>query len=353
MKSIKNYILKSLGISSMNQQLADCQDELREIKKNLETLENRLDDLEGRFESYIHPAWDCNEFYKRIKLLQHNRDEMKQRLTNLETVFFAENRGLNKTDRKPRLIVSFTSFPARIGAVSAVFEQMLRQTVKPDEIVLWLSKEQFPRREEELPKELLEYKKYGVKIEWCDGDIKAYKKFIPSLKKYSEDLIVIIDDDLIYPIDLLEKLYEAHKRFPESIIASRVHEIAMDENGKIARYRKWKKQIGEDVYQARAEWFFTGGAGTLLPPHIFAEEIFNEQVIQQLCPWADDIWLNIHAAMNHVPVVNIAANHKLARYEETQEVCLQDINQQQNDVQLKNLVMHYREQLVGTIYEKM
>ena len=93
----------------------------------------------------------------------------------------------------------------------------------------------------------------------------------------------------------------------------------------------------------------------MFPPHIFGKEMFELDVIQQLCPWADDIWLNIQAAMNHVPIVNISTNAVLRRIEGTQEVCLEHINiqQQQNDVQLKNVVMHYREKLAGTIYEKM
>lgn len=350
---MKRYILKKLGILSIQEKLDNCQTEIQDLKKSVDLLENRLDDLEKRFEAYIHPVWDGNEFVRRIKLLQHNRDEMKQRIQNLEKTLFANSRELNSIERNPRIVVSMTSFPARIGAVGSVIDQMLLQTVKPDEVVLWLSKEQFPEREKELPENLLEYKKYGVKIEWCDGDIKAYKKFIPALKKYPDDLIIIIDDDLIYPIDLVEKLYEAHKQFPESIIASRVHEIGIDENGKIAKYRKWKKQIGQDTYKVRDDWFFTGGAGTLLPPHVFGAEIFNEETILELCPWADDIWLNIHAAMNHVPIVNIAANNKLARIDVTQEECLQDINQQKNDIQLKNLAVYYKEQLAGTIYEKM
>lgn len=353
MKSIKKYILKRLGILSLQEQFKDIQNEVQDLKKSLNDMESHIDDVEKRFEAYIDPYWDAREIVRRIKLLQHNRDEMKQKIQNLEKMVFLHSRELNKSNRTPRIIVSLTSFPARIESVGAVIDQMLLQTVKADEVILWLSKEQFPNREKELPERLLEYKKYGVKIEWCDGDIKAYKKFLPALKKYPDDLIIIIDDDLVYPIDLVEKLYEAHKRFPNAIIASRVHEIGIGQDGKIVSYRNWKKQIGYDTYKVRDDWFFTGGAGTLLPPHIFGKEIFNEKIIQELCPWADDIWLNINAAMNRVSIVNTASNNKLARIEETQAVCLQDINLKKNDMQLRNLVTYYKEKLAGTIYEKM
>lgn len=353
MKSIKRYILKRLGILALQEQNCQIQQEIQILKCNLNAIEKRMNTFEQQFKDYKDPRWSGREIGGIVRVLQHNRDEARRRIQNLEKAVFADSRNLNQNERTPRIIVSLTSFPRRIGYVGEVIEQMLVQTVKPDEIILWLSKEQFPEREKELPESLLKYQAYGVKIEWCDGDIKAYKKFLPALKKYPDDILIIVDDDLVYPIDLVEKLYDAHKRFPNAIIASRVHEIALDENGMIQPYGNWKKQIGEDLYQARDDWFFTGGAGTLLPPHVFDEEILNEKIIQEHCLWADDIWLNIHAARNRVPIVNAAQNHKLARIEEAQRECLQYINQQKNDIQLKNLTSYYSEQLTGTIYEKM
>lgn len=371
MRSIKKYIFKRLGISELREKLDNSQKEVQALENKIKAMEASFQESQKNMEKRLNDLANRQEYMKRwidemkpqvqkIKrleresnLMRDNRDELMQRAANLEKVVLMEKRGLNEEKKSPRIIVSLTSFPARIEAVSKVIEQMLYQTVKPDEVILWLSKEQFPEKESQLPENLLELKKFGAKIEWCDGDIKAYKKFLPALKKYPEDLLITIDDDLVYPIDLLEKLYDAHKRFPNAIIASRVHEIGIDENGKISSYRDWKKQIGTDTYKVREDWFFTGGAGTLLPPHIFGEEIFNEEIIQELCPWADDIWLNIHAAMNRVPIVNIASNNKLARIESTQAVCLQTINLEKNDIQLKNLASHYREQLTGTIYEKM
>ena len=322
MRKVKDYILKRLGIASLREQCSQNQAKIRELDR-------------------------------RCKRLTNANAEMQQRIDNLEKMLLMQWGSLNETERNPRIIVSLTSFPARIENVPEVLERMLVQTVKPDEIILWLSKEQFPDKETELPARLMKLKNYGVKIEWCDCDIKAYKKFLPALKKYPDDLLIILDDDLIYPADLIEKLYQAHKSFPDAVIASRVHEISIGENGKIAPYGTWKKQCEYDINRIRNDWFFTGGAGTLFPPHIFGEEMFDEDTIQELCPWADDIWLNIQAAIKHVPIVNIAANNKLTRIDGTQEICLQKINIEKNDIQLKAVVRHYREKLVGTIYDNI
>lgn len=376
MKSIKKYILKRLGISELRDKIEDNRNEVQkgvqELEKRSELLETILGDFKNNTEKRMSDQENHQGYLKKwidemkpqiqkikrlerdANLMRDNRDELMQRVANLEKMVLMQMRGLNQEKRNSRIIVSVTSFPARIETTGAVIEQMLYQTVKPDEVILWLSKEQFPEREGQLPPKLLELRdKFGVKICWCDGDMKAYKKFLPALKEYPEDFLIIIDDDLLYPIDLIEKLMDAHEKFPNSIIASRVHKIGVDENGKLLSYRKWKKQIAEDTFEIKEDWFFTGGAGTLFPPHIFGEELFDEKVILELCPFADDIWLNIHAAINKVSIVNIAANNKLARIADTQEICLQTVNLEQNDVQLKNLTSYYRNQLKGTIYEKM
>ena len=56
---------------------------------------------------------------------------------------------------------------------------LLKQTVKPDKVVLWLAEEQFPQKENELPSELLELQNFGLTIKWCT-DIRSYKKLIPA-----------------------------------------------------------------------------------------------------------------------------------------------------------------------------
>ena len=60
---------------------------------------------------------------------------------------------------------------------------LLNQTVKPDEVVLWLAKEQFPNGNDDIPPAVLDLQKNGLTIKWCE-DLRSYKKLIPSLKEY-------------------------------------------------------------------------------------------------------------------------------------------------------------------------
>lgn len=54
--------------------------------------------------------------------------------------------------RRPRIIVSMTSYPARINTVHLAIRSLLAQKVLPDKIVLWLCKSDFPNREAICPK---------------------------------------------------------------------------------------------------------------------------------------------------------------------------------------------------------
>lgn len=325
MKMIKKFILKHLDILMLKEFNENVQN------KNIE-LENRIRELE---------------------IQNKNLQEIVERIDDIESLVYRVKE-LDSKKRKQKLVVSLTSFPARIEYVHKVIERMLLQTLQPDEIVLWLSRDQFPREDLDLPQNLIEMKKYGVKIEWCDGDIKAYKKFLPAFKKFENEIIVIIDDDLIYPINHLEKLYEAHLKFPDAIIASRVHQILYNDTG-ILPYKMWKKECEYDKNQIRNDWFFTGGAGTLFPIYRLPKIFFDEDVIQAICPLADDIWLNIHASINHIPIVNTAVNANLKRIEGTQLVCLEHINvdREMNDTQLKAVVSFFEKELKGSIYEKL
>ena len=75
--------------------------------------------------------------------------------------------GINTKKRKEKIIVSLTSYPKRINVVWITIETLLQQTVKPDEVILWLADSQF-KEIEELPEELKALQKRGLTIRFCD-----------------------------------------------------------------------------------------------------------------------------------------------------------------------------------------
>ena len=55
-----------------------------------------------------------------------------------------------------QVIVSVTSYPARINEVVLAIKTIYRQTMLPDKVILWLGEEKFPNKFDDLPKELLQ-----------------------------------------------------------------------------------------------------------------------------------------------------------------------------------------------------
>ena len=90
--------------------------------------------------------------------------------------------GINTTERRGRKVVcSLTSFPARIDEIWISIETIFRQTYKADEIILWLSKDQFAGQE--LPLSILNCQEKGLTIRWVDGDLRSHKKYFYVLQE--------------------------------------------------------------------------------------------------------------------------------------------------------------------------
>ena len=126
-----------------------------------------------------------------------------------------------KHNLNKELIVSLTSYSKRFGTLPLVLDCLQNQTILPDKIELWI---------EENDKSLLPEKIYnfkGVDIKFCENGLYSYKKIIPTLKEGDDRFIVTFDDDILYPLNSLEALVTKSKKFPNDIIANRLHEIKL------------------------------------------------------------------------------------------------------------------------------
>lgn len=245
-----------------------------------------------------------------------------------------------KTMLARRLIVSMTSYPARIGALAPVLDSLYNQDRKADDILLWLAKEEFPGMEQDLPEylvQLAEQKK--LTIRWCDN-LKPHKKYFYALQEYTEDLIVTVDDDLLYSPKLLSSLYRSYLQYPQAVSAARVHLMLLSEENKILPYNAWIRETDCCLHTPSMQLFATGGAGTLYPPKLFRKEFFDRDAISANCPIADDLWLKSMELISGVPVVAARRREPLQYLPDSQDDALKQVNdvQQYNDVQLSNIV---------------
>lgn len=205
----------------------------------------------------------------------------------------------------PRLIVSLTSFPARIKTVSYTIESILLQKKKANIVVLWLGYDKFPNKEKDLPKRLRRLTSYGLTIKWCK-DIRSYTKLIPSLEAFPDDIIVTVDDDVWYPPEWLEKLYNSYLKEPTLIHAHRVLQMTA-KDGNINKYVDWGTQIFAPQEPSYC-WHLTGTGGVLYPPHCLYKDICDRKKFMAMAPSVDDIWFWVMAVLQHTRIRVVEGN---------------------------------------------
>lgn len=185
------------------------------------------------------------------------------------------------------VIVSLTSFPARINTVWITVESLIRQQVQPEHIILWLSKDQFPTKES-VPSKLWEQCNRGLEIRFVDGDIRPYKKYIYAFKEFPEHYIITTDDDIVYPSDMVGKLVEKAEANSKSVVCCFACKIGWDEQNMCIYQLPDDTPCSETGYNV----FYGTGGGTIYKPSDFDKDCADIELSQKLCPNADDFYMN-------------------------------------------------------------
>jgi len=216
--------------------------------------------------------------------------------------------GVTSVKRNPELIISLTTIPERIGTVALCLNSLLRQSLKPDRLILWLSESNEPGRpvisHTSLPENLLRLVPRGLEIRWCK-DIRSYRKIIPTMDAHPDAIIVTADDDILYPRYWLKSLFDAYQKEPQYIHCHRAHLIRYDAAGFALPYNQWAKSA--NGYRGHSfDLFPTSGGGVLYAPGHLHPDVLNEAAFIALCPKADDVWLKAMSVLANVPCKKVA-----------------------------------------------
>lgn len=236
-----------------------------------------------------------------------------------------------------KVIVSLTSFPKRITRVYLAIKSLLKQTRRPERVVLWLSKEQFPGGIESLPRNLLDLLNFGLEIRMVDGDIRSHKKYYYAFREFADDYVMLADDDILYPADTIETLLKGMK--PNAIHCSYGSVVRYDASGKPEPYVKWTPVV---ECCSHDELFFGSGGGTLLRPSAFVPEATDIDAAFSLCPTADDIWLNAMARLSGLKIEKVRSGLFFpVSNKSIDPLSAQNNDQGRNDAQLSAIRQRY------------
>jgi len=205
--------------------------------------------------------------------------------------FIRKTLAANRTFDTRRVIVSLSTVPDRINNLRPTIRSLLNQTRPPDEIVLAIP--EFSIREKRpyvVPKYLLRLPR--VRILHCVKDWGPATKFIPAVReelaaaRYSS-LIMVVDDDRIYPRDALETYLHYNKQLPDAALCFR--------GAAMPRSLDWRdaKMIrASELRQPQPAAVITGCGSYLIQPRFFNESIWDYSKTPNGAFYMDDIWIS-------------------------------------------------------------
>jgi hypothetical protein len=243
----------------------------------------------------------------------------------------------------PDIIVSLTSYPPRIPCVYPVVKSLLAQTEAADEIILWLSREEFPEREAALPEELRSLVGTGgFRIAWVEGNLKSHKKYYYALQD-QKNVVITVDDDAVYASSMIHTLMESYRKHPCAVSARRVRMIFREEEH-LMPYLDWERMIPEYIGEERMDLCAIGANGILYPPGTARESWFDAESIRWTAEDQDDLWLKFHQIQDRIPVVYTGLGEEDERIEGSQEraLCVQNGGGGANDAAVSRLLGRLR-----------
>lgn len=251
-------------------------------------------------------------------------------LANLYVYLFIRIKGVKTNISDDTLIVSLTSYPARISKLWMVIKTLLNQKLVDNyKVILWLSENQFPKGLDSLPKSLTNLIEKGLDVRFVSDDLKSHKKYYYAFKEYPNNIVVTVDDDVLYSPILLRTLLDAHDKYSDCVICNRGIKINKEKS-----YRNWGKV--DNFMIPVSSIMPTGIGGVLYPPHCYNNNIFDIEAIKSTCINGDDLWLNFMCRLNGTKVVHTGVRFGFITVLSSQEtaLCKENVNHDKNDIQI-------------------
>ncbi len=190
-----------------------------------------------------------------------------------------------------RVVVSLSTLPDRIENLRPTLQCLLRQTRLPDEIVIAIP--EFSLRQQRgylIPAFLKELP--TVRILHSDSDWGPATKFIPAIQSElasdrPETLIVIVDDDRLYPRDAIATFLRYHAQLPNAALCFRgaVMPRSFD-------WREAKMLHGHKLRSPQPVAVITGCGSYLVQPKFFDVSLWNYAAAPDAAFYMDDIWIS-------------------------------------------------------------
>jgi hypothetical protein len=190
-----------------------------------------------------------------------------------------------------RVIASLTTVPDRINNLEPTIQSLLNQTRPPDEIVLAIP--EFSVREQRpyvVPKYISRLPR--VRVFHCAEDWGPATKFIGVIQdelaaRRENSLIMVVDDDRLYPRDALETYLYYSEQLPNAALCFRGAAMPSTFDWDDAKMIR-----ASELREPRPVAVITGCGSYLIQPRFFDESLWDYSAAPQVAFVIDDIWIS-------------------------------------------------------------
>ncbi len=198
------------------------------------------------------------------------------------------------------IVVCLTTTPSRLPYIAGTLKSLLRQTRRPQRIRLHLPG--FSRREQRpypVPAHLAALQ--AVDVVRC-ADYGPATKLLPALPAFApEQKLLVVDDDMLYPADLVDNFFRWSKAYPHLALGSSGWVVPTDLTDRpttlLSNLRqspptprkstRIKAPVQVDILQ--------GYSGYLVRPAFFNAEVFTAYASAPAeAFFQDDVWISAH-----------------------------------------------------------
>ncbi|AZR62455.1 glycosyltransferase [Klebsiella pneumoniae] len=240
--------------------------------------------------------------------------------------------------------INLTTTYSRLDLCSATLWSLLHQSLLPERVNLWISNQPYMADEgiTELPSWIKELNNIHdiIRIHYVEN-IGPYRKFIPALRTCTnDDIIVYVDDDVIYARNWFEGLLSTFEKYGRKyVVASRVREKKFNLLGKLQSYNMFNVCTHEKVLSS--DFIITGVGGCVLMKKHINDAFLKLDDFKILIPKTDDIWISKIIELSNSEVMCASNQLKL----------IQEIEHSNNALNHTNNTM-YNGVIFKKIYQK-
>lgn len=242
------------------------------------------------------------------------------RLIQLRTT--KSNKWISAIDDKQRsnVIISMSVLPSRFKGILPTLNSLTDQSVLPEKIMINLPRV-FKRDKThyEIPEYVIDHPL--VEINWIQEDMGPATKLLPTISYYEEDpnkLIIVVDDDQIYPQELVANYLENEKNLSDSAMTlsgwtvpeTFDHSDKEQLYGGIVRFYRLDNSVKNPV---RVDCL-QGAASFAVKPRFFSNNVFEFDQAPREAFFVDDIWVSGNLALTHTPVHVIPGPFRFGRF---------------------------------------